>query len=71
MSDRELNGRRRVPRVGLLGALAFASALTVFASWLFLLPASAPRPLSAPEVRPELLDKPHRHQAAPPANSRH
>ena len=71
MSGRALNLRRGLPRVGLLGALVFASALSALDAWLLLLPASATRSLSTPETRPELLDKPHRHQAAAASKSHH
>ncbi|HEY3256967.1 MAG TPA: hypothetical protein VGJ91_23585 [Polyangiaceae bacterium] len=52
-------------QLGPFGALLIASAIAGLAAWLLFLPARAPARLVRPEPRPALLDKPHRHRAAP------
>jgi len=52
-------------QLGLLGALLFAVVVAGLAAWLLFLPVRAPAQLTQPRPRPELLDKPHRHRAAP------
>ena len=58
-------------QIGLFSAVFIASLIAAAASWLLVLPVRAPLHLTAPSPRPELLDKPHRHQAhvAVPATS--
>ena len=58
-----------VPRagvgLGLFGAVLIASAIAGLAAWLLFLPARSPAQLVRSQPRAELLDKPHRHRAAP------
>jgi hypothetical protein len=58
-------------QLGPFGALLIASAIAGFAAWLLFLPARVPAHLVRPEPRPALLDKPHRHRAAPEPSAVH
>jgi hypothetical protein len=53
-------------RFGPLFAVAFASVVASLAFWLLVRPARGLAQLSVPTPRPELLDRPHRHQFATP-----
>ena len=71
MTDQASDSTSAVTRgfdLGLFGALSIAGAIAGLAGWLFLLPPRQPNQLTRPEVRPALLDKPHRHLAAPAAS---
>jgi len=57
-------------QLGLLGALLIASGIAGVAAWLLLLPVRAPSQLVHAHPRPELLDRPHRHRAAPESSAR-
>jgi len=61
---RKRSPEKRSPRIGPFGALLMASGVALLSAWLLWLPAGHLPRVSAALPRPELLDKPHRHQAA-------
>jgi hypothetical protein len=56
--------QKQAQRIGPVGALLIASGVALLSAWLLWLPAGQMPRASAALPRPELLDKPHRHQAA-------
>jgi hypothetical protein len=61
---RKRSPERRSRRIGPVVALLIASGVALLSAWLLWLPAGRLPRASAALRRPELLDKPHRHQVA-------
>lgn len=65
-----MSARKRSPRVlNAVLALAFAFGVLGLGLKVLSLPAGGAHALSGFEPRPDFLDRPHRHRAAPPIAS--